>query len=50
MFQHPSFVDNIEYYLDDLTNNVFQITPSEEIGTFIGMYDKDSKKIIQMNM
>ena len=41
--------DNIDYYLDELTNNVFQITPSEEIGAFIGVYDKDSKKIIKMS-
>ena len=42
-------LDNIDYYLDDLTDNVFQITPSEEIGAFIGKYDKDSKKIIKMS-
>ena len=42
-------LDNIDYYLDEITNNVFQITPSEEIGAFIGVYDKDSKKIIKMN-
>jgi hypothetical protein len=41
-------LDNIEYYLDEITNNVFQITPSEEIGAFIGVYDKDSKKINKM--
>ena len=41
-------LDNIDYYLDEITNNVFQITPSEEIGAFIGVYDKDSKKIIKM--
>ena len=40
--------DNIDYYLDEITNNVFQITPSEEIGAFLGVYDKDSKKIIKM--
>jgi len=42
-------LDNIDYYLDEITNNVFQITPSEEIGAFIGVYDKDSKKIIKMS-
>jgi hypothetical protein len=42
-------LNNIDYYLDETTNNVFQITPSEEIGAFIGVYDKDSKKIIKMN-
>ena len=42
-------LDNIDYYLDEITNNVFQITPSEEIGAFIGVYDKDSKKIMKMS-
>ena len=41
--------DNIDYYLDEITNNVFQITPSEEIGAFIGVYDKESKKILKIS-
>ena len=41
--------DNIDYYLDEKTNNIFQITEDEEIGIFIGLYDKDNKKILKMN-
>ena len=41
--------DNIDYYLDEKLNNIFQITEDEEIGVFIGVYDKDNKKILKMN-
>jgi hypothetical protein len=41
--------DNIDYYLDEKTNNVFQITEDEDIGIFIGVYDKENKKIHKMN-
>jgi len=43
-------LDNIDYYLDEITNNVFQITPDEDIGAFIGVYDKDNTKIIKMSL
>ena len=41
--------NGVDYYLDEKTNNVFQITSDEDIGTFIGVYDKDNKKILKMN-
>ena len=41
-------VNDIEYYIDDSNNNIFLITTDDEIGTFVGVYDKDNKKIIAM--
>ena len=40
--------DNVDYYLDEKTNNVFQITEDEDVGIFIGVYDKENKKIHKM--
>jgi hypothetical protein len=39
--------DNV-YYIDTL-NNVFQMTADEEIGLFMGIYDKDNNNIIMMS-
>ena len=41
-------VKDIEYYIDETNNNIFLITDDEEIGTFVGVYDKDNNKIIKM--
>ena len=39
-------VNDIEYYIDDTNNNMFLITNDEDIGAFVGVYDKDKKIII----
>ena len=36
---------DIDYYMDSL-NNVYQMTPDQDIGMFIGVYDTKNKKII----
>jgi len=39
----------IDYYLCEKTNNVFEINKDEDIGKFIGVYDKQLKKLILVN-
>ena len=54
--KYPDIIPNIEdvevlelnkndYYMDKL-NNVFQMTVDQDIGIFIGVYNKDSKNIM----
>jgi hypothetical protein len=38
-------LNNNEYYMDKF-NNVFQMTISQDIGIFIGVYDKKIKDIM----
>ena len=37
--------NNNDYYMDKL-NNVFQITLEQDIGVFIGVFNKDTKEIM----
>ena len=37
-----------DYYMDKL-NNVFQMTPDEDLGMFIGVYNKNKNEILYMN-
>ena len=56
-FRYPEFIPNldnvlflqinyIDYYLCEKTNNVFEINKDEDIGKFIGVYDKKLEQII----
>ena len=38
-------INYIDYYLCEKTNNVFEINKDEDIGKFIGVFDKQLKKI-----
>jgi len=37
--------NNNDYYMDKL-NNVYQMTADQDIGIFIGVYDKDNNIIV----
>ena len=38
--------NNKEYYIDSRNNNTYEITKDEDIGDFIGVYNKNDNKII----
>jgi very-short-patch-repair endonuclease len=38
--------NNEEYYIDSRNNNIYEITKDEDIGDFIGVYNKNDNKII----
>lgn len=39
-------LNNIDYYEDNRNNNVYQIIEDEEIGAFLGIYDKETNQIL----
>ena len=41
-------IDNIDYYLDNTTNNVYQLINGDDLGAFLGVYNKQKNCIEQI--
>ena len=40
-------LNNVDYFMDK-KNNIYQITEDQDIGIFLGVYDKTNNQIIYM--